>query len=557
MEKLTKNLRRYLPLIACAAVLLWLFYQIYPLLFATHDDLRNYTLVRRGILAENALHSAKQGRISHLWNHFLLGFPFLLNKAWFYKLVQYGTLLFDLAALYLLLKQEAGRRFAALSVMLTASWFCINANHNLLISYAFCHQLPVGLLLLSLYFFGKRLRSGKKAHTVISCLFLLLSCMIYEAFVAALLIFAVWALTVTEQETGWFAYLRNASKRMLPQTCTAFAYCIVYFSWQYVYPSAYDGTALMLKEPFVSLSALSTYSASMLPVSELMRMGRDGILTVGGFLTHLMHPAPWICSILTASAVYLMLPELKADSKKLRRMLLITGIGTFVPCVMISFSEKYIDWHRRGTTGYVPSFYSDFFLVAALAAAGILLYQTAAARPQKQTVRVILTVAVFGMTLSASCVTDIWKPHFESLLRHYRSFDQSISAAPFTECDSSWQLFAPEHEGIHRAENYTQDYMKIYNPADITFVNKQDALDPDKRILCIRSAEADSYTVISETDAQFLTGSVTVRTLHTGALTVELVDQNGNPLKYENVRDGDLLTAPDGTQFDLLHSFPL
>ena len=74
MDKLTRNFRKYLPLIACAAALLWLFYQLYPLLFATHDDLRNYTLVRRGMLAENALHSAKQGRISHLWNHFLLGF---------------------------------------------------------------------------------------------------------------------------------------------------------------------------------------------------------------------------------------------------------------------------------------------------------------------------------------------------------------------------------------------------------------------------------------------------------------------------------------------------
>ena len=99
--------------------------------------------------------------------------------------------------------------------------------------------------------------------------------------------------------------------------------------------------------------------------------------------------------------------------------------------------------------------------------------------------------------------------------------------------------------------------MKIYNPAEIPFINKQDGLSPDKRILCIRAAEADSYTVISETDALFLTGSVTVRTLHTGTLTVELLDQDGNPLKFENVRDGDRLTAPDGTEFDLLHSFPL
>ena len=141
MDKRKTKLTNILPLLACAAALLWLFYQLYPLLFVTHDDMRNYTLVRRGMLAENAVTSAQKGRISHLWNHFLLGFPFMLNKAWFYKLVQYGTLVFDLSALYLLLRSEVSRKFAAVSVMLCSAWFCINANHNLLISYALCHQL--------------------------------------------------------------------------------------------------------------------------------------------------------------------------------------------------------------------------------------------------------------------------------------------------------------------------------------------------------------------------------------------------------------------------------
>ena len=556
MKKRIRDLTKYLPLLACAAALLWLFYQLYPLLFATHDDMRNYTLVRRGMLAENALLSAKKGRISHLWNHFLLGFPFILNKAWFYKLVSYGTLLFDLSAMYLLLQSQISRKFAALSVMLASAWFCINANHNLLIAYAFCHQLPAGLLFLSLYFFGKRLKSGKKRNTLLSCLFLLLSCMIYEAFVAALLIFAVWALTVTEQKTGYFSYLRASARRMLPQTCTAFAYCIVYFGWQYVYPSAYDGTSLMLKEPFVSLAALGTFSTSMLPTAELMRMSRGEELSVLRFCGHLLHPAAWVCAILTAAAVYVLLPRIRTERQTLHRTLLIAGIGIPAPCLLISFSEKYIEWYRRGTTGYVPSFYSYFFVIIFLAAAGIALYASADGFPQKQTVRGILTAAVFGMTLCASSVNDMWKPYFEKLLRHYRSFDQTISAAPFTECDDSFQLFAPDHEGIHLAANYTEDYMKIYNAAEIAFVNNAEALSPDKRILCIRAQQDDAYTVSGITDAQFLTEIVTVRTLHTGTLTIQLTDDSGQPQIFENVRDGDMLRAADGTQFDLANSFP-
>ena len=556
MDKLTRNFRKYLPLIACAAALFWLFYQLYPLLFATHDDLRNYTLVRRGMLAENALHSAKQGRISHLWNHFLLGFPFLLNKVWFYKLVQYGALLFDLGAFYLLLRSQISRRFAAMTVMLTAAWFCITGGHHLLLAYACCHQIPVGLLFLSMYFFGKRLRSGQKKHTVLSCLFLLAACMIYEAFVAALLIFAVWALLITEQETGVFAYLRKSAVRILPQSCAAFGYCIVYFIWQYFYPPTYDGTSMAISEPFVSLAAVCTYSTSMLPLSELMRLGTEEPLTVFRFFGHLLHPAAWICALLTAAACFLLLPHIRTENRQLRRILLIAGIGIPAPCILISVSEKYIAWYRRGVTGYLPSFYSFFFLVLFLTAAGIALYQTAKSKPQKQTVRGILTAAVFGMTLCASCVTDMWKPFYAQQTLHFRSFDQTISAAPFTECDDTWQLYSPDHTGIHLAANYTEDYMKLYNPAEIAFVNAEEKLLPDKKILCIRAEQKDCYTVIGAADAQLTADTVTVRTLHTGTLTVTLHDPDGNPLTFPQVRDGDVLHAPEGSRFDLKNGFP-
>ncbi|MBP0967988.1 MAG: hypothetical protein J5722_10155, partial [Oscillospiraceae bacterium] len=462
----------------------------------------------------------------------------------------------DLSALYLLLKQEVGRKFAAASVMLCSAWFCLNANHNLLIAYACCHQLPIGLLFLSMLFFGRRIRSGKKRHTVLSCLFLLLSCMIYEAFAASLLIFAVWALTVTETDGGYFAFLRKAAVKMLPQTGTAFAYCMVYFGWQLIYPPSYSGTALVLSEPFVSLAVLSRYSTSLLPSSELMRLGTAEQLTVFRFCGHLLHPAAWLCAVLTAASVFLLLPRLRTDAKTLRRTLLLSGIGIPVPCLLVSFTEKYIEWYRCGTTGYLPSFYSYFFAVVFLTAAGTALYQTAGGRFQKHTVRIVLTVLACGMTLAANSLNDMWKPFFENQLKHYRSFDQTVSGAPFTECSSSWQVYAPDYRSINNYPLYTEDYLKIYNPADIPFVNEEDEIRPDRRILCIRAQKDDSCTVTGEINTGFLADTVTVRTLQTGTLTVQLYDSTGAVQTFEHVRDGDVLRAPDGTAFDLRNSFP-
>ena len=110
MERILRKVRRYLPQIAFCMAALWLFYQIYPIIFAQHDDLRNYTLVRRGIVFSDAWICAKTGRISHLWNHPLLAVPFLLNKVWFYKLVQFSALLFDLWAGWRMIKTHLDRQ---------------------------------------------------------------------------------------------------------------------------------------------------------------------------------------------------------------------------------------------------------------------------------------------------------------------------------------------------------------------------------------------------------------------------------------------------------------
>ena len=157
MTAILKKIRRYLPQIAFVCAVLWLFWQIYPIIFAVHDDMRNYTLVRRGMVLADSIRAAKTGRISHLWNHHLLALPFRANKVWFYKLIQFSALLFDVFSGWKLLKAHVNRQFADLAAVLGVSWACISAYHNLLIAYALCHQIPIGFCFLSLYHFGNRL----------------------------------------------------------------------------------------------------------------------------------------------------------------------------------------------------------------------------------------------------------------------------------------------------------------------------------------------------------------------------------------------------------------
>lgn len=551
MSSIWKTIRKYLPQIAFGAAVLWLFIEIYPIIFATHDDMRNYTLVRRGMVFADSVRAAKTGRISHLWNHHLLALPFRANKVWFYKLIQYAAFLFDIYAGWKLLRAHADRRFADLTAVLAVSWACISAYHNLLIAYALCHQIPVGLCFLSLYHFGNSLQSKRKKDTVLSCVYLLLAVMIYEAFAAMVLFLLVWALCQPAgKDISFFKWLRSASGRILPQLLTVAGYSLIYFAWQHVYPPAYDGIAMDLQEPFMSLYSLKTYALSFFPVWELMRLAKEHPISAAGFLSHLMHPAAWLTAMLTTVCFWQLLPHIRMKPEKLRNLLLLSGIGIFLPCTLTAVSEKYMGWMRRGTDGYLPSFYSFLFVTGFLLAAALLIYQTAPHHNSRQASRILLSICVFCTCLSASAVTDMWKPHFAELSLRYRNFDYVVSQV-LPDCDADWQICAPDNAGIHLDRAFTQDYLKIYNPENIAYIHEPQNLDAEKQTLCMRMPVNYAYAVTGETDTELRARSLTFRTLVPEHFNITLYDTDGNALEFHDVADGSQLTPPAGRYFDL------
>ena len=542
MERILRKVRRYLPQIAFCMAALWLFYQIYPIIFAQHDDLRNYTLVRRGTVFSDAWICAKTGRISHLWNHPLLAVPFLLNKVWFYKLVQFSALLFDLWAGWRMIKTHLDRQLAGLAAVLTVSFACITAYHNLLIAYAFCHQIALGFCLLGIHYFLCGQKAPCRRNTLLSCIFLLISVMIYEAFAAMLLLYLAAALTNPRSaEKTPLHRLRG----ILPQVCTVLCYCVIYFGWQMIFPTAYDGLSLTFREPFLSLYALGKFSAASFPLSELMRLAKESPLTVQDAAGLLLHPMPWITAALSAAAFYQALPRIRLRGQALRRVLLLTGLGVLLPCLLISVSAKYLDWMRRGAEGYLPSFYSFCFLAVFLILAAAALRQTAPTKRRRKLLRGILTGIVFCITLSASIVNAHWRPHFAALSLRYRNFDQAVSEI-LPDCTAPAQLYAPDHEGIHGLADFTEDYLKIYTDTPVSFVHEKSDLLPGLPVLCIRAPEDYAFTLTAVTDSSLQTDTLIFRTLVPQAFQVTVCDTDGNAVTFENVRNGDRLTLPEG-----------
>lgn len=543
---------RVLPLLAFCAALFWLWYQIYPVIFATHDDMRNYTLVRRGMLLLDAWQSSRNGRISHLWNHPLLGAPFLANRVWFYKAVSYGAYLFDILAGWLLLRTHVSKRFAALAAVLTVSWTCLSYAHSPLVAYAFCHQIPAGLLFLSLWFFGNYMQKKRRRDCVLSCICLLPACMIYEAFTAALLLFLLWAMMRQPQENkSYLRWLCGSFLQILPQLLTVLAYVLVYLIWQRFYPPFYDGTKLDLEEPVMSLYTVGAYALCAFPPTELFRLAEETPMTLGQLLKHLQHPAAWVCAVLTSAAFAVLLPRIRMQRETRGRVMLLSGTGALVLCILIGFSEKYIRWMRMGVNGYLPSFYSFLLLSVFLSMLLLTVYRAVPKGYQRKTAHAVLTALVFGICLMSSAVTDISLPDYLANSLRYRNFDYAVSSAEFTACDASWQVYAPDNLGIHHRKDYTEDYLKIYNPAQVDYITDAAALNPEKQILCMRMPVNYAYAVIGAADETLCAETLTFRTLVPEPFDLTLQTSDGETVTFAAVRDGDTLTAPAGTAFDL------
>lgn len=540
-----------LVIIATVAACLWLFYEIYPVMFATYDDMRNYTLVRRGMLLDNAVLSAKQGRISHLWNHLLLGFPFLAGKVWFYKLVVFASYIFDIWSMWLFTSRVADKRTASLCAMLAVSWSCMSDHHNVLVSYALCHQIPIGLLMLSLYLFDRWLSEKKIYQAILSGLLLLMACMIYEAFVSSLLLFYLWAFSSEKlQDKSFSKAIFTAFKKISLQIVVAVGYTVVYFLWRKLYPPYYDATEFDFSEPVQSLSVLSQYSVGFFPISEMFSYTDTNALNLQQILSHIKLPG-LICCTLVSTAVAVSLPLIKTDKKKITRLAVLSLAGIYVPCLIISFSKRHIQWLRDGITAYVPSFYSYIFLVVFIFCVGVIIYRLPENRNTKQALHIVITVAVFAVSLSGAVMNDVWRGVLCEREIRYKNFDNAVSSEEFISCDESFQIYAPDNPGIHALQEYTEDYLKIYNPSDVKYFYRLQELLPDRDILCMRMPENYHFAVIAETDSHIHANRVVVRTISQTPVNVTLCLSDGSEFSFKGATDGTVINAPAGFSFDL------
>lgn len=527
----------------------FLFWNIHDIMFTVHDDMRIYTIARLDKIFEYAVDSAEEGRISHLWNTVLLGIPFMADSVAVYKIFSCLSITFDAVALYILLKNHAGKEFAYISVLIFFSFATLSPDHNLLTAYILCHQIPIGFLLFSFNFDLNYLKNGSKKHLILSVIFYLIASMIYEAFIPFILFYAGFSFiryyNTRKSKLDMRRFLINFLSHFIP----VIIYVMVYFAWRMKYPSEYNGNELYFSEPFLSLKAICDYSTSFSPIFQFFELSARHSISFGDFISSITFGS-LLKAMLVSFLIYKCFQKISVEIPEYL-LLIFSGVGIFIPNLITGFTEKYARWDTNGHNGYISSFYSYFFLIIFVVTAFHMIYSLIKNKKGERIFLYTIFAGVFFCCITADITTDVWGDHYRTQYLKYRSFDKAVSGDFITGLDDGTDVYIPDNVGIHASMRYTEDYVSIYTDKELYFHTDIKELDFSRKTVCMRCKSEYNAMVMGYIDDDFYAEKLYIAVADGKTCTVRMVLDDGSVVDYENLRDGDIITADKGRRFDL------
>ncbi len=443
-----------------------------------HDDILTYMQVQRGNLWQTAVDDAKHGRIGHIPLTFLLYIPYFFKSPLTVRAFSAGAVLFDMAGLYCLIKNNINKRAGLLSCILFISFACISNQHNLFVSYIIGHQIPSGMVLFALseftkYYFGQK----KKCRLILSAALLTAASFLYEACTAYILLFLFTAFLKNEGKFSEKSF--KAVKDNAVNIAFLAGYVLVYYLWRRSYPSDYDGSVLSFANIPQSFITMLRYSSGMIPGLPAAAMLIKEYVTTAQIVNELN---PFMLAAPLASAVSFGLLFPKTEIKQKKGVLILYCLaGIVIPNLIISFTPKYTEWTESGSYSYVTSFYSYFFLVPLF----IVILKCIVKKNSKVSV-VILSTAVFAVSLVSTVNNTAWNCYFRTELARYSAFSDAVSSDYFDTLEDGTTVYIPDYTGIHHDMSITESFVSIYTDSDLTFTNDAESIDFSRPVIMMK-----------------------------------------------------------------------
>lgn len=490
-----KKLRFFWCIAILGVCIAYFFVTTVDSVFTVHDDILTYMQVKQGALWQTALNDARHGRICHIPMTLLLYIPYLFNSTVVLRIFGTAAVVFDMAALYILIKNNSDRNTAYLSCLLFIAFAGISNQHNLLVSYIAGHQIPIGLVLLSLNEFTQYYGNKHQTTTLIkSAVWLFIASFLYEACAAYIIIFLL--ISMYKNKGNIFGNCRKILYDTHFHILFLLIFTVIYLVWRSFYPSDYDGANLYFGNIPKSIITMVIYSLGMTPGLPAFAMLIKKYITKEEFF-EAATPAMLIVPLLTAVTFYFVFPKIKNPKNKgTLALLCITAMLT--PNIIISFTPKYAEWTSKSSYSYVTSYYSYFFMIPLF-----LIVLKTLFKKETKAVLISMSVIVFAAAFAAAAGNTAWNVYFGKNLDRYRAFEASVQDDFFDSLGDKTTVYIPDYKGIHHDMNITKAFATIYTSSDIRFTNNRNEIDFSAPVVFLKYDPSSKTMIAGSLDSSF------------------------------------------------------
>ena len=494
------NLRRYFTKIVAdvgATNLLLLillaiitFYPLFFVGFTTNDDADiaiNYGWTGLGLLEASKYHAENQGRFTFLWGYPFLQVPYAVDNRIWYLTMKFGAFFLLLSALYYAANKIFRSSWIALVSLLFYLSFIQNGwDHNALTSYPFAFNFYATLFLISIGLFTAAIDrnsltlAGLSAGAYFLALGIELFVLFFPFYFAVLLSRGAPSETVIRQ-------IISGRKYILAIALPLMAYLTIYLIWRSLYPSIYDGNSFGGFNLLAAGKVVAAYSLNAFPFASLNFMispeqqipftnstGLRGVLSQLN-ATHFIKPAVagFLFVGLMTSARFIVPP-----ARTLLIGAIVTGVGIFLPNLLLGFVRKHQDWVASGGYSYLYTYYS--FISAAVFVALVAAYMNVKSRSWHPRLRLLLICVGVIAVMVLSFAVEVRNQYiaFDQKLSHrkWQLMDAVIKSPAFLKIPDGSTAVAPtlsaHYRGIAVASaDYWSKYVKYKTGKNIEFVD--------------------------------------------------------------------------------------
>ncbi len=514
--------------IICIAFLAVVFFNhCYKILFGSDDDLYGYLAVQSNQFLEATAGNAKgQGRIYFYITTLFSWMPFLTNSYFVYKMISFGTILFDIGMLMLVVNKCFNTKMGLLTACFFLGAAQLDCKYNLFICFVGGgHQACIGVLLLGIYFFLKYYDEEKIRYLIISELLMFWSQMFFEGFLLFNIVIAF---------VSFFKNVKN--KRIIIKSILdlrfhilgSLMYVSVYGIFRIIHPSTNVGNVPNFNGWGAFFETVWRFAIGEFPLRQFffqfsLEDWRE-YMDILYILKALIIGS--VCCRILCKCKYI-------KARKLWTGMFFAGFCVFLTPIMHGFTYKYAvlcrDWKS-----YLPSFYSYFFICIVLAGIFILCYQNIR---WKKIVICVTFLLIFNVSVLTDLNNNYYSSEAEKVTKRRLAYAETINNEDFASVPNGSLIYQPEWMGVYGELAYVENWVNIQLGKEWNLTYNPEEIVSSEGVYYLRYSEEAEAVWYGAMDVEMKTDKIRLKPMNGTDISIVIVSDNMNNIYKINGRE--------------------